>query len=145
MFHKLVSIAPLDGFKLLAHFSDGSAKEYDMAPLIRSMDVFEPLETMPGLFQQVAVDVGGYGVSWNDDIDLDGSEIWENGVDARTPFDGLLSFADATGLWGLNESTLRKAVGYGRLKNGLDVMKFGKQWVVTKDAMLREYGTPANQ
>ena len=116
-----------------------------MTQLIREMDVFKPLETIPGLFRQAAVDVGGYGVSWNDDIDLDSSEIWENGVDARTPFDGLLSFADATGLWGLNESTLRKAVCYGRLKNGLDVMKFGKQWVVTRNAMLREYGAPVNQ
>lgn len=36
---------------------------------------------------------------------------------------------DASELWGLNESTLRKAVSYGKLVNGVDVCKFGKQWV----------------
>ncbi len=35
---------------------------------------------------------------------------------------------------------LRKAVVYGKLKNGIDVQKFGKQWVVLKSAMIREYG-----
>ena len=59
-----------------------------------------------------------------------------------SPFDGLLSFKEATDLWGLNESTLRKAVAYGKLKDGVDVKKFGKQWVITLAAMKREYGDP---
>ena len=29
-------------------------------------------------------------------------------------FDGLMSFKEATDLWGLNESILRKAVSYGK-------------------------------
>ena len=29
---------------------------------------------------------------------------------------------------------------YGKLKNGIDVQKFGKQWVITREAMEREYG-----
>ena len=49
----------------------------------------------------------------------------------------------ATELWGLNESTLRKAIAYGKLVNGVDVCKFGKQWVVSIDAMTREYGVAA--
>ena len=52
----------------------------------------------------------------------------------------LMSFGDASELWGLNESTLRKAVSYGKLVNGVDVCKFGKQWVVSKAAMKRTYG-----
>lgn len=56
------------------------------------------------------------------------------------PFEGLLSFKDATERWGLNESTLRKAVAYGKLKENVDVKKFGKQWIITIDAMEREYG-----
>lgn len=55
-------------------------------------------------------------------------------------FDGLLSFKEATDTWGLNESTLRKAVSYGKLQEGVDVKKFGKQWIVTIEAMEREYG-----
>ena len=63
---------------------------------------------------------------WNDELDLSCDELWENGVQANTPFDGLMSFGVATLLWGLNESTLRKAVVYGKLINGVDICKFGK-------------------
>ena len=51
--------------------------------------------------------------------------------------------ADATNIWGLNESTLRKAISYGKLKNGVDVCKYGKQWVVSLESMIREYGNPS--
>lgn len=55
-----------------------------------------------------------------------------------------MAFGDATELWGLNESTLRKAVTYGKLVNGIDVCKFGKQWEVSTEAMKREYGGADN-
>lgn len=142
MFHKITAVAPLPDFRLLVHFTDGCAKEYDVRNLIEHMEAFRDLERIPGLFQQVVVDQGGYGISWNEDIDLDGSELWANGITVATPFDGLISFSDATEIWGLSESALRKAVGYKKLVNGVDVLKFGKQWVVTKNAMLREYGQP---
>lgn len=141
MFHKIRSVAPLDNRILLIHFSNGIAKRYDMHPLFLEQGAFAPLAEDTALFNQVAVDVGGYGISWNDDIDLDCEELWANGIEETTTFTGLLSFADATTAWGLNESTLRKAINYGKLKAGIDVMKFGKQWVVTKEAMIREYGS----
>ncbi|WP_248922502.1 helix-turn-helix domain-containing protein [Olsenella intestinalis] len=53
-----------------------------------------------------------------------------------------MSFADASELWGLSESTLRKAVSYGKIVSGVDARKFGKQWLVTRAAMEREYGEP---
>lgn len=57
----------------------------------------------------------------------------------RGPFYQLLSFAEAADLWGLDPSALRKAVADGRLKPGIDCRKFGKQWVVTVDAMARVF------
>lgn len=66
----------------------------------------------------------------------------KNGVDVKTPFDGLMAFSDASELWGLSESALRKAVAYGKIEAGIDARKFGKQWVVTQEAMRREYGNP---
>ena len=86
--------------------------------------------------------MGGYGIIWNDDLDLSCDELWENGIVTETPFDGLMAFSDATTLWALNESTLRKAISYGKLVEGVDVCKFGKQWVVSTAAMKREYGEP---
>ena len=64
------------------------------------------------------------------------------GETVRTPFDGLIAFTDATQLWGLHESTLRKAISYGKLINGVDACKYGKQWVISAEAMRREYGQP---
>ena len=142
MFYKIKSVTPLSNYRLLVHFANGAAKQYAVAPLFDRISNFQALKVTPGLFEQIAVDAGGYGVSWNDDLDLACDELWENGVDATTPFTGLLSFADATAMWGLNESTLRKAVAYRKLVEGVDVQKYGKQWIVTRSAMEREYGMP---
>ncbi len=142
MFHKVKFVNPLSDFRLSVQFAEGVTKEYDVKPLFEKWDAFALFQDHPESFYDVEVDVGGYGVIWNDDIDLSCDELFENGVTVETPFDGLLSFSDATLLWGLNESTLRKAVTYGKLVNGIDACKYGKQWVVSIDAMRREYGEP---
>ena len=140
MFHKIKHVSALPEYKLSVQFSEGITKIYDVTPLFDKMPVFADLKDHAQEFFNVSVDVGGYGIVWNDDLDLSCDELWENGVQVDTPFDGLMAFSDATELWGLNESTLRKAIAYGKLVNGVDVCKFGKQWVVSVDAMKREYG-----
>lgn len=144
MFHKVKAVVPLPDLRLNVQFSDGTTKLYDVKPLLDRIPAFKALES-PELFESVEVDVGGYGVVWNDDLDLSCDELWENGALAETPFDGLMAFSDATELWGLSESTLRKAISYGKLVAGVDARKYGKQWVVSRDAMLREYGEPASE
>lgn len=141
MFHKVKNVFPLPDFKLSVQFSEGVTKLYDIKPLFDKLPVFKSLVDNPELFSCVSVDVGGYGIIWGDELDLSCDELWENGTQIETPFDGLMAFSDATELWGLNESTLRKAITYGKLINGVDVCKFGKQWIVSIEAMQREYGT----
>lgn len=140
MFHKIKHVFALPEYKLSVQFSEGVTKIYDVKPLFEKLPVFTDLKNKPQEFACVSVDAGGYGIVWNDDLDLSCDELWENGVQIDTPFDGLIAFSDATELWGLNESTLRKAIAYGKLVNGVDVCKFGKQWVVSIKAMQREYG-----
>lgn len=140
MFHKVKNVSALPDFCLSVQFSEGVTKLYDIKPLFEKLLVFRYLKEHPEEFNGVSVDVGGYGIVWNDDLDLSCDELWEHGTQVDTPFDGLMAFSDATELWGLNESTLRKAISYGKLVNGVDVCKFGKQWVVSIDAMKREYG-----
>lgn len=139
MFHKIKNVSALPEYKLSVQFAEGVTKIYDVKPLFEKIPLFAELKDNAE-FACVSVDVGGYGIVWNDDLDLSCDELWENGVQVDTPFDGLMAFSDATELWGLNESTLRKAITYGKLVNGVDVCKFGKQWVVSVDAMKREYG-----
>ena len=140
MFHKIKNVSALPEYKLSVQFSEGVTKIYDVKPLFDKIPIFDDLKDNVREFFSVSVDVGGYGIVWNDDLDLSCDELWENGVQVNTPFDGLMAFSDATELWGLNESTLRKAITYGKLVNGVDVCKFGKQWVVSVDAMKRESG-----
>lgn len=140
-FHKVKDVSALPDLRLSVQFANGTTKIYDVAPLMRRLPAFAALED-EALFCSVAVDQGGYGIVWSDELDLSCDELWENGAEVATPFDGLMSFSDASELWGLSESTLRKAVAYGKIVPGVDARKYGKQWVVNRDAMSREYGDP---
>ncbi len=41
------------------------------------------LNYVPGLFKQVKVDVGGYGIIWNDELDLECNELYFEGVTVK--------------------------------------------------------------
>lgn len=141
MFHKVKAVSPLPDFRISVQFAEGVTKIYNVEPLFSKWESFQELED-PDLFAEVEVDVGGYGIIWNDELDLSCDELFANGETIKTPFDGLMAFTDATELWGLNESTLRKAISYGKLVSGVDACKYGKQWVISTEAMIREYGQP---
>lgn len=81
MFHKIKEIKPVKKYVLLATFFDGTVKIYNMDPLFDEIEEFNTLKAIPGLFEQVKVDAGGYGISWNDEIDLACDELWYNGVE----------------------------------------------------------------
>lgn len=144
MFHKMRAVHTLSDYRLYIQFSEGLTKIYDVKPLFTKWAAFKRLENEPELFNDVAVDTGGYGIVWNDELDLSCDELYENGKTIKIPFDGLIAMSDATLLWGLHESTLRKAIAYGKLVNGIDACKYGKQWVISAEAMKREYGQPVN-
>ena len=78
MFHKIVEVKAKDNFILIAKFDNGIKKEYDIKIMINKFEVFKELNN-ENLFKSVKVDVGGYGISWNENIDLSSEEIWENG------------------------------------------------------------------
>ena len=142
MFHKVKSVIAQEPFILIVSFAEGATKRYDAGRLIGTVSAFSYFEGSPEAFLDVTVDPGGYGISWNDDLDLSCEELWDRGEVLHTRFDGIVALSDATQAWGLNESTLRKAVARGRLIPGIDVNKYGKQWVVSTESMKREYGEP---
>lgn len=81
MTHRIKSVQPLENFILLVVFQNGIEKKYDMSNLYPVFPQFREFENVPGLFRQVKVDAGGYGVSWNDGLDLDAEDIWEDGIE----------------------------------------------------------------
>ncbi len=78
---KIQSVTPLADFHLLVCFRNGVEKVYDCRPILRRPEFF--LLNTPAFFKAVRVDAGGYGISWNDDLDLAGEELWTNGVDVK--------------------------------------------------------------
>ena len=79
MFHKIKSVSALPQYKLSVEFCEGITKIYDVKPLFEKIPIFAELERHSELFASVSVDVGGYGIVWNDEFDLSCDELWENG------------------------------------------------------------------
>jgi len=79
---KIRNVTPSADKKLLVEFETGVRKTYDCTPLL-NLPVFRPLQDEE-FFRCAHADRAGYGVIWNDEIDLAESEIWENGRVAET-------------------------------------------------------------
>lgn len=129
----------LDNYKLQVLFNNGVEKIFDMSSLIKNEKVFSPLVDKT-LFKKAQIDEDCFAIIWNEEIDLAIEEVWKKGITTATAFNSLLSMKEATDMWGLEGSTLRKAIQHKRFIIGQDVYKFGKQWVLVKGAIEREYG-----
>ena len=75
---RIVAVEPVGGAELLDRFDNGVEKIYDCRPLLRHPQF--RLLTTTAFFRAVRVDPGGYGISWNDNIDLSGYELWVRGM-----------------------------------------------------------------
>ena len=80
---KILAVYPSDDKKLIVKFRNGVEKIYDCKPLIEKYDTFKVLENEV-FFKQVRVDAGGYGISWDDRVDLSEYELWANAVEIVT-------------------------------------------------------------
>ncbi len=80
MTHRIQTVTARENYIVEVLFYGGEIKQYDMKSLFSVFPQFMVFQTVAGLFQNVQVDNGGYGISWNDDLDLDAETIWEGGV-----------------------------------------------------------------
>lgn len=78
MFYRIKSIKPIDNYKLLVTFFNDEIKEYNVDIWFDKNYDFKVLSNTTGLFEQVKIDEGGYGISWNDDLDLSCKELYFN-------------------------------------------------------------------
>ncbi|MFH0988419.1 MAG: DUF2442 domain-containing protein [bacterium] len=79
---KILSVQALENNKLEVRFVNGVQKIYNCTPLLE-MEVFQILKN-DVFFKAVKVDSGGYGIYWNDEVDLSEYELWTNGVEVVT-------------------------------------------------------------
>ena len=79
MFHQIEEIIELDNLKITVRFSNGVIKIYNVEQLIPSFPQMKPLKNNK-LFKTAVLDSGGYGISWNDNIDIAAEEIWNYGI-----------------------------------------------------------------
>ena len=78
MFHKIKKVLSKENLIIEVEFEDKTRKINKKKKAIDKWSIFENLKDEK-LFKNVKVDIGGYGISWNEDIDLSCEEIWQNG------------------------------------------------------------------
>lgn len=59
---------------------------------------------------------------------------------ANGSFEGLYTFGEAAKIYGLDDSCLRKRVARGKFIVGEDVKKMGATWIITEQALVRNFG-----
>ena len=77
MFHKAVALTFKEGTKLELRFQDGTVKSYDMAVLFGKYPQLEALKDRE-LF--LSGKLMGYGILWNDELDIEAETIYEDGI-----------------------------------------------------------------
>ena len=86
---RVKNVKPLTGKRLLVEFVNGVTKLYDCT-LLSEDEVFRRLRN-DALFRRVRADDHGYGVIWNDEIDLAESELWINGTSVKSADEAVVS------------------------------------------------------
>lgn len=79
MENKIKKVYPHENYILICEFENGTKKKYDLKPIIKEYPIFKKLKEDKNLFYKVIVDKGGYGISWDEEIDLATEELWDNG------------------------------------------------------------------
>ena len=82
MFHKAVELEFKEGTTLELTFQDGKVKRYDMSVLFEKYPQLGAL-TDRYLFLSGKL-MGGYGIIWNDELDIEAETIYEEGDTVKT-------------------------------------------------------------
>lgn len=76
---KIKNVKALENYKLEILFDNGVTKIYDFTPNFE-YEVFQALKDY-SLFREVLVDLCGYRISWNGDLDMSEYELWTKGIE----------------------------------------------------------------
>ena len=74
----IVKIETKENMIFIATFADGEVVSFDIKTLFERYPIFHALEDEQ-LFNSVVIDGVGFGISWNDDLDLSSEGIYSKG------------------------------------------------------------------
>lgn len=80
MFHKATKLTFKEKTTIEVTFQDGKVKRYDMARLFPKYPQLAALKNRE-LF--TAGKLAGYGIIWNDELDLETETVYEDGIDCK--------------------------------------------------------------
>lgn len=75
---KIISAKAIGSTTLIVEFTSHEVKQYDISNLL-TKPIFLPLQEVT-FFRSFSIEPGGYGLVWNDEIDISEYELWKNGV-----------------------------------------------------------------
>jgi len=145
--HRILEVEAKEDFILEAVFYNGDVISYDVKKLFTIFPQFKIFIDQNELFHDVSVDMGGYGISWDDNLDLDAETIWEDGIrlefQKKTDLNHLVAYqlllareqkrmtqkelAEKTGIYQADISKIERGIGnpslltLKRLAEGLDM------------------------
>lgn len=90
---KVIDVVPLLDLELLVFFEDGAVKKFDVKKLFEQWPEYRALEN-ESLFKKIKVEAGGYGISWNEELDCSEGELYQNGIDVPLKLDDFRAFAE---------------------------------------------------
>ena len=114
--HRIITkIEPKENLIIEAIFADGEIVRFDVKAMFEKYPVFRALED-EALFKNVKIDGVGYGVSWNDQLDLSSDGIYLRGehIDKTDPNVHIMlgqSIAEAREEKGISQRELSRSSG----------------------------------
>lgn len=84
-FHTITSLNTLPNFVLLVGFQNGEYRQFDLKPYMEEYPAFKSLKETKGLYEQARIDIGGFGIVWNNDLDISSEGIYEKGISCSKP------------------------------------------------------------
>ena len=75
---RVTDAIPLENLRVLVFFENSVIKVFDVKRLFVDYPEYRALEDSD-LFNNLKVENGGYGISWNSELDCSEGELWEDG------------------------------------------------------------------
>lgn len=80
MFNSIKNVIFKENLIIHVEFQNGETKCYDFKTLFERYPIFKELEKNENLYYNGKIDCGGFGIIFNDEIDIAAEEIFNNGI-----------------------------------------------------------------